>query len=64
VTNEITGFRPLLGGLDLAGQVVTADALHTQREHAGWLVSVKHAAHLLLIKANQPAPHHQLTTLP
>jgi predicted transposase YbfD/YdcC len=63
-TNEITGFRPLLGGLDLAGQVVTADALHTQREHAEWLVSVKHAAYLLLVKANQPALHHQLTTLP
>jgi predicted transposase YbfD/YdcC len=63
-TNEITGFRPLLGGLDLAGQVVTADALHTQREQAEWLVSVKHAAYLLLVKANQPALHHQLTTLP
>jgi Transposase DDE domain len=33
-TNEITRFRPLLDGLDLAGRVVTADALHTQREHA------------------------------
>jgi hypothetical protein len=32
-TNEITRFRPLLEGLDLAGRVVTADALHTQREH-------------------------------
>ena len=63
-TNEITGFRPLLGGLDLAGQVVTADALHTQREHAEWLVSVKHAAYLRLVKANQPALHHQLITLP
>jgi DDE_Tnp_1-associated/Transposase DDE domain len=38
-TNEIARFRPLLDGLDLAGQVVTADALHTQREHADWLVT-------------------------
>jgi hypothetical protein len=33
-TNEIARFRPLLQGLDLADTVVTADALHTQREHA------------------------------
>ena len=35
-TNEITAFAPLLDtltGLDLAGLVITADALHTQREH-------------------------------
>jgi predicted transposase YbfD/YdcC len=63
-TNEITQVRPLLDSLDLAGRVVTADPLHTQREHAEWLVSVKHAAYLLLVKANQPALHHQLTTLP
>jgi hypothetical protein len=36
-TNEITQFRPLLDRLDLTDTVVTADALHTQREHAdGW----------------------------
>jgi predicted transposase YbfD/YdcC len=44
--------------------VVTADALHTQREHADWLVTAKHAAYLLVVKANQPALHHQLITLP
>ena len=33
-------FRPLLDGLDLADTVITADALHTQPEHADWLVSV------------------------
>jgi predicted transposase YbfD/YdcC len=63
-TNEITQFRPLLERLDLAGRVVTADALHTQREHAEWLVTQKHAAYLLIVKANQPALHHQLATLP
>ncbi len=30
-SNEITGFRPLLEGVDLEGKVVTADALHTDR---------------------------------
>jgi predicted transposase YbfD/YdcC len=63
-TNEIARFQPLLGGLDLTGQVVTADAIHTQREHADWLVTAKHAAYLLIVKANQPALHHQLATLP
>jgi predicted transposase YbfD/YdcC len=63
-TNEITQFRPLLEGLDLAGRVVTADALHTQHAHAEWLVSVKHAAYLLTVKANQPSLHHQLASLP
>jgi len=38
-TNEITGFQPLLEGLDLTGRVVTADAMHTQRAHADWLVT-------------------------
>jgi hypothetical protein len=33
-------------------------------EHADWLVAVKHAAYLLIVKANQPSLHHQLSTLP
>jgi predicted transposase YbfD/YdcC len=33
-TNEITEFQPLLAGLDLSGVVVTADAMHTQPDHA------------------------------
>ena len=63
-TNEITGFQPLLDGLDLAGRVLTADAIQTQREHADWLVTHKHAAYVLIVKANQPTLHHQLSTLP
>jgi predicted transposase YbfD/YdcC len=63
-TNEITQFRPLLDELDLADIVVTADALHTQREHADWLVTQKHAAYLLVVKANQPTLRQQLRRLP
>jgi predicted transposase YbfD/YdcC len=63
-TNEITRLRPLLDGLDLTGVVVTADAIHTQHAHADWLVGVKHAAYLMILKANQPTLHHQLATLP
>jgi predicted transposase YbfD/YdcC len=63
-TNEIARFRPLLDGVDLTATVVTADALHTQREHADWLVAHKHAAYLLIVKANQPSLGHQLAALP
>jgi predicted transposase YbfD/YdcC len=63
-TNEIARFRPLLDGLDLTATVVTADALHTQREHADWLVTQQHAAYLLMVKANQPTLHQQLRRLP
>jgi Transposase DDE domain len=63
-TNEITRFRPLLDRLDLTDTVVTADALHTQREHAEWLVTHRHAAYVLIVKANQPALHRQLKLLP
>jgi predicted transposase YbfD/YdcC len=63
-TNEITRFQPLLDGVDLTGAVVTADALHTQHAHADWLVGVKHAAYLLIVKANQPTLHQQLKALP
>jgi predicted transposase YbfD/YdcC len=62
-TNEIARFRPLLDGLGLTDTVVTADALHTQREHADWLVTAKHAAYLLMVRANQPTLHHQLRRL-
>jgi predicted transposase YbfD/YdcC len=62
-TNEIALFGPLLAGLDLAGVVVTADALHTQRDHASFLIA-RGADYLLVVKANQPALHAQLAGLP
>ena len=45
--NEIKLFRPLLENLDIAGSLVTADAMHTQREHAAFLVQEKSADYLL-----------------
>lgn len=58
-TNEITELAPLLGdvqsaGVDLAGVIVTADALHTQRATADHLVREQNAHYLLTVKANQP----------
>jgi predicted transposase YbfD/YdcC len=40
-TNEISAFCPLLEPLDLRGALVTADAMHTQRDHARFLVEDK-----------------------
>jgi predicted transposase YbfD/YdcC len=61
---EVTGFQPLLAGLDLTGVTVTADALHTKRDAAKFLVTDKHAHYLLTVKANQPTLHAQLRQLP
>ncbi len=53
-TNEITALRPLFGGLDISGCLVTADAMHAQRDHATFLVEEKDAGFLLFVKENQP----------
>ncbi|MGW0391092.1 ISAs1 family transposase [Streptomyces sp. NPDC003042] len=55
-TNEITAFRPLLAPLDLAGRVVTFDAMRSQISHARFLVEDKHAHYIALIKGNHPPP--------
>jgi predicted transposase YbfD/YdcC len=51
---EVPAFQPLLDGLDLAGVVVTADALHTHAAAAEFLVACKQAHYLFTVKANQP----------
>lgn len=63
-TNEITRFRPLLEPGDLAGAVITADALHTQREHAEFLLTQKDAHYILVVKKNQPSLYSQVKGLP
>ena len=63
-TNEITRFRPLLDQIgDLRDVVVTADALHCQRDHITYLA--ERGAHwILTAKGNQPHLHKQLAGLP
>jgi hypothetical protein len=63
-SNEITGFRPLLEEVDLAGRVVTADALHCQRAHARYLVGERHADYLFVAKENQPGLVAAISRLP
>jgi hypothetical protein len=61
---EVCGLRLLLAGLDLAGVVVTADALHTHAAAAEFLVTDKHAHYLFTVKANQPTLLARLKRLP
>jgi predicted transposase YbfD/YdcC len=62
-TNEITALPDLLAALPLDDVVVTADALHTQRDTARFLVSEKGADYLLVVKDNQPTLHQKLQRL-
>jgi len=62
-TNEVPMLPTLLDRLDLTGTVVTADALHAVRSHAQYLHG-RGAHYILTVKANQPALHAQLATLP
>lgn len=61
-TNEIPELAPAVACLDLIGQVVTLDALHTQAETARHLVEDKHAHYLMIVKANQPSLLHAVTS--
>jgi predicted transposase YbfD/YdcC len=61
---EVPAFAPLLGDLDLARAVVTADALQTHPEAAEFLVREKRAHYLLCVKANQPTLLARCAALP
>ena len=52
-TNEILAFAPLLEPLEIVGTVITADALHTQRKAAEFVIS-KGAHYVFGVKGNQP----------
>ena len=62
-TNEIPMFSTLLDRVDITGAVITADALHAQRDHATYLAG-RSAHYLLIVKRNQPGLHAQLASLP
>ena len=55
-TNEITQVRPLLDDTGIAGALVTADALHVQKDTARYLAEDKKADYLFTaVKDNQPS---------
>jgi hypothetical protein len=53
-TTETTQLTALLAGVDIAGMVVTADAAHTNKATAAYLVEDNKAGYLLPVKANTP----------
>lgn len=63
-SGETTRFQPLLEAVaDLAGMVVTSDVLHTQREHAAYLLG-RRAHYIVIVKGNQKNLRKQLKALP
>jgi hypothetical protein len=62
-TNEIPMFTALLDRLDIQDAVITADALHAQREHARYLAR-RGAHYVITVKGNQPGLYAQLAALP
>ena len=62
-TNEIPMFAPLLDRIDIAGMLITADCLHTQRKHARYLHG-RDADFVFCVKDNQPGLFAALDALP
>jgi predicted transposase YbfD/YdcC len=62
--NETSHFTALLEPLDLAGAVVTFDALHTVRANLDWLTGKKKAHYIAVVKQNQPLLHARIRALP
>ena len=62
--NETSHFTGLLQPLDLAGAVVTFDALHTVRANLDWLAAEKNGQYIAVVKANQPLLYARVKALP
>jgi hypothetical protein len=62
-TNEIPELPRLLEPLNIAGRVVTADAMHTQTETARFIVKDKKADYLLIAKDNQKTLREDIAAL-
>lgn len=62
-TNEIPMFARLLNLINVAGMLITADCLHTQRKHARYLHG-RDADFVFCVKDNQPGLFAALDVLP
>lgn len=60
-SNEIPA---LLGTMDITGAVITADAMHCQRETAARHITSAGGYYVITVKANQPALRDTLKALP
>jgi len=62
-SNEVAAFTTLLDDLDLTDVLITADAAHTNRNHADYLYE-RGGHYLLTAKRNQPTLLRRLRALP
>lgn len=62
-TNEIKAVKPLLEPVSLEGAIITADAMHAQKETARYIVEEKKADYVLIVKENQPTLLEDIRTL-
>ena len=62
--NETSHLTELLAPMNLAGAVVTFDALHTVRANLNWLAADKKAHYIAVVKKNQPLLHARIRALP
>ncbi|WP_435615793.1 ISAs1 family transposase [Streptomyces coelicoflavus] len=62
-TNETRHFQLLLAPLDLAGDMITFDALHSVKANVAWLAETKKAHYVAVIETNQPIAWAQLNGL-
>jgi predicted transposase YbfD/YdcC len=62
-TNEIPMLAGLLKVLDIAGAIITADAMHCQRETAQ-TIRDRGGHYILTVKNNQPTLHKRVKALP
>ena len=63
-TNEIPELRALLAPLEISGQIVIADAMHTQTETARFITEDKKADYVFTVKKNQPTMFEDIASLP
>ena len=61
-SNEIPALKDLLADMDLTDAVITADALHTQRDTIEWIRG-RGGHFVFTVKANQPALCDQLRSI-
>ena len=61
-TNEIGIVQSLLKPIDIDGKVISADAIHTQRRFAVYLVEERKAHYHFTVKANQKILHDNIKT--
>jgi len=62
-SNEISAAAPLLEEVDVQGKTVTADAMHTQKDLARYVVEVKKADYVFVAKDNQPTLREDIESL-